>query len=512
MNFRLVWKIFLKDVQRLWWVILLTLLLLGRLAHFDSWRGTKMPGSEEGWLNILLPLAWSLLIALAVFEDSAAAESPFWMTLPCRWRPVLAAKVLFTAAFIHVPYFIACATILQARGFGILENFPTLLLRQLILFALTIPALGLATVVRNVTQYMCVALVLATIVGALPMGGEPYLNAGLVRELREAIVIAVAALAGVWIAFAQYGHRILTRSRVVGIAAIVIATVVWWIPSERFDGLQAAFFPLAAQIPRPKIRSAEGQKDVGFIGQQTGVFIPISVTEPPAGYAAQFRQGDVEVREADGRTDSAEPEFYRVRLFGGANDLTATFADMGGTGPIPNRQALTIDRRMLSRIGAAPITVHGSALGTYHRNLEPVWIPLNQTVPIAGVGICTSEIRGDFPHDENLHVGCESAHMLPMVHVTLLDTVGNRQWKNDLNSSRTLLDYPTGTWLSPVDRADTYFPLTDEEHHSKPAAKWQTPREVLPTARIGITPSISQGSALIYYELPNVRLDEYKVH
>ncbi len=58
MRFGLAWHIFLKDLRRLWWMILLTIFLTSRLVNQDSWRSTTFPGTQEGWLNILLPLAW----------------------------------------------------------------------------------------------------------------------------------------------------------------------------------------------------------------------------------------------------------------------------------------------------------------------------------------------------------------------------------------------------------------------------------------------------------------------
>src|SRR5258707_12526012 len=103
MNLRFIWHIFRKDTRRLWWVIALTLALPARLAHQDSWRGVATPDIEEGWLNILLPLAWSFLIALVVLEDPAVGEAPFWATVPCRWPSLLTAKAVFVAAFVHVP-------------------------------------------------------------------------------------------------------------------------------------------------------------------------------------------------------------------------------------------------------------------------------------------------------------------------------------------------------------------------------------------------------------------------
>ena len=147
MNLRFIRHIIGKDLRRLWWVIGLTLALLARLAHFDSLRAFATPGSDEGWLNILLPLAWSFLIALALLEDPVVADTPFWVTVPCKWQSLLAAKAVFVVMVVHVPYLVACAYILHARGFSPSEYLAALLYKQLAILALTSASLALATVV-----------------------------------------------------------------------------------------------------------------------------------------------------------------------------------------------------------------------------------------------------------------------------------------------------------------------------------------------------------------------------
>jgi hypothetical protein len=79
----LILHIFRKDARRLWKEIAGTLALLGWLTQLDSWRGGYTPGVTEGWLNLLLPLAWGCLAALAVLQDPVPGERQFWLTLPC---------------------------------------------------------------------------------------------------------------------------------------------------------------------------------------------------------------------------------------------------------------------------------------------------------------------------------------------------------------------------------------------------------------------------------------------
>ena len=114
-----------------------------------------MVGSTEGWLNLVLPLAWACVIALAVLEEPLAGDRHFWLTRPHRWPALLAAKVIFALLFVHVPFLIADGYILAAHGFPPLEYLAQLLWKQLSFAAfVTLPALALATMVRSFTHFM----------------------------------------------------------------------------------------------------------------------------------------------------------------------------------------------------------------------------------------------------------------------------------------------------------------------------------------------------------------------
>ena len=71
---RLMLHVFKKDVRRLWWAAGLTLVLLGTLARQDRWRSDTLPGSLEGWLNVIVPFAWACLLGLVVEQDPVVGD------------------------------------------------------------------------------------------------------------------------------------------------------------------------------------------------------------------------------------------------------------------------------------------------------------------------------------------------------------------------------------------------------------------------------------------------------
>jgi hypothetical protein len=88
-----------------------------------------------------------------------------------------------------------------------------------------------------------------------------------------------------------------------------------------------------------------------------------------------------------------------------------------------------------------------------------------------------------------------------MVNVRIYDPQKGRTWEGSLRESAPGYNYPalTWPWLSPVDRGDTYFSIADEERYGSYGGKWR------------IIPEYPQGSSLVHYELPNIKLCDYLV-
>jgi hypothetical protein len=489
MNLRFVWQIFRKDTRRLWWMIALTLTLLVRLAHQDSWRSVTMPGAEEGWLNILLPLAWSFMIALAILEDPPTGDAPFWATVPCRWTSLLTAKAVFIATFIHVPYFIACMFIMNARGFAPAGYLDVLFAKQLPLLALTLPAVALATLVSNVTQFMIVAIAVAAAIAA-PSFTPAQMESLATHRLREIFLLAFASLAAIPIAIARYRRiRILTTPRE-GITLILLIAAMWLSPRKNLDALQIMLSPASPAIGQPSIhlpgsdelhKPRRGFPLTGGGSAPLPAAIPLAVSGFAPGYSAHYRQTGMQWQTPEGQSIG----------------VLATLQQNPFS--VPTWQILYIDKKTFEQIEDSPIDLEGTAIATYYRLPEPVWTSVDKNITIAGLGKCSTEIVGDNPKGEQIEVGCESPNRMPVARLHLLDPSTNRSWHETLGSSSLVPAYPTDTWLSPVDRRVTYF-------------GWQIRPEVIQSAKIAITPEFPAGTGVVHYELPDIKLSQYRVN
>src|SRR5207249_1572604 len=133
--------------------------------------------------------------ALVIHEDPPVGNRQFWVTVPCRWPSLLAAKTLFVVAFIHLPYFVANVVNLWTRGFPPFAWIPQLLWKQLLLFAaLTMPAAAVAALASTVVQFILVALLVGVaVVFVSASRSAPWLPVDQVRSNCVLLELASAA-------------------------------------------------------------------------------------------------------------------------------------------------------------------------------------------------------------------------------------------------------------------------------------------------------------------------------
>jgi hypothetical protein len=120
--------IFAKDVRCLWYEIAIVLIIAVDYAYLQCL--SHPPYVLATVLLALQPIAWPFLVVRAVHEEPLPGDQQFWITRPYSWRSLLAAKVLFMLAFLHLPLFLADCVILAWHGFSPLPYLPGLLWRQ----------------------------------------------------------------------------------------------------------------------------------------------------------------------------------------------------------------------------------------------------------------------------------------------------------------------------------------------------------------------------------------------
>src|ERR1035438_1019868 len=131
-----VLHIFAKDVRHLWGEGLRSLVITAAFAwiyptHWlvaaTFWAGrhsqyasSYSPYSVEILARILMglvPVSWWLLISNLVHSEKLVGDRQFWLTRPYEWKKLLAAKLLFVAAYLYLPFLLMQCILLARAGF-----------------------------------------------------------------------------------------------------------------------------------------------------------------------------------------------------------------------------------------------------------------------------------------------------------------------------------------------------------------------------------------------------------
>jgi hypothetical protein len=499
-----VLHMFWKDTRHLWKEIAVTWVMLGYLTRLDSSRTGYTPGLAEGWLNVLLPLAWSYLAALCILQDPVPGERQFWLTLPHRRSALFASKALFVIAFIQVPYFLSSVLIVGARDFNPFQFLPHLFEKQLfLLFVLTLPSMALATVAKNAAQYVILALAICG--GAILTAGNGSLAAISVwpvpwqdfDQVPRGLVLLLLALSSTIILWIQYRDRLTALSRAAGIAGLMASAAVYlWLPPWSSTSLEAALRP--GRAPQSlNVRLREGGQEPNLNGSSRGnqIFVPLEITGGQGDGTRSLRLLDLDIEAPGGihiKADNVRPG-VPVRN-------ASLVAYISATGLI-----LFFDRHTYSLVTKAPVTLKGHLAATFSSTGRKTALPESGPVEVPGVGKCaSSNAPPDLFQDDLLTVTCESPLDLPTTRVRLTDISTDRHWDTGLGMSATNVSYPRYTWLSPMIRREGFFHFTRGDA-VQPGSQWIVPRDVLGHYRVEIEPLLTTGTTVVAYQFPGVQ-------
>jgi len=506
---RLAVHIVLKDARHLWKEIVVTWVLLAWLTYLDSVRSGYQPDAAEGWLNILLPLAWCWLAGLCVLQDPVPGERQFWIALPLRHRSVIAAKALFVLAMIHLPYLVSNAVVLSARGFNPIEYLPRLLEKQLlVLIAITLPSLALASVVQNAMQFIvcAIAIFAAALVsdktGTFSMAPFTFSARPWMDETRLAIALSVLALASLVLLNLQYRSRRTLLSRYVGLAAIMVSGLVSvWLPLVFTAKLAAAWRPATQSYPLTiRLKPGVSYSSAPFASGGVNIAIPVEPLSRAANLSVELLA--LEIETPDGRRIKANPAPGNRAQ----RESIASFDRFSS--PHADFVALVMERGIYKEIGNLPVTVRGDLIAEFHREGMKANAPAETRVDVPTLGLCTSSNAfGSLIREGGIRLECESPREIPHTPVILIDSVTTREWKSGLGQASAFVSHPTNTLLSPLFRKEAYFQLTWRDT-TRPGSQWQVPQEVASHYRMEIEPQPVTGRAVIPFELRDIRLNE----
>lgn len=174
--------------------------------------------------------ATAFLIGRLVLAEAIPGDRQFWITRPYRWQSLLGAKLLFIAAFVKLPVFLAHICILMVDGFPLLSSVPGLLWSQVLLFVfVSLPFAALAAVSSGMAAFVFTQLiVIAAGYGLWEMLAANRIarlgGASWVRDSIAFVAISTIALAALLL---QYIRRRTIFSRGFALAGVALAALAY---------------------------------------------------------------------------------------------------------------------------------------------------------------------------------------------------------------------------------------------------------------------------------------------
>lgn len=279
-------RIFLKDVRHLWPEITLTLgITLAFVVlepHSWNWyhpeRYLNQPQVQNMHsslleqlrlaANFLLPVAWWLLIARTVQDESLVGDRQFWVTRPYGWPRVLLAKLLLIAVFLILPLFAAKLWLIHHAELSVRDTLPTVAINTFVTACtLVLLLFTLSTVTSTIVRMFFVVLggVLYFIV-VFYVGGvlwPPRQSFG--PDPTPDIIGFIPILTCIAVVLLQYAKRRTALSRIILIAVTVLVTAYvgiqehTWKASRVYESIESTHSPLTIAFD-PK-RLAENTPD-----------------------------------------------------------------------------------------------------------------------------------------------------------------------------------------------------------------------------------------------------------
>ncbi len=373
--------IFRKDARHLWPQISVLTALMALAAVLDPTYTRHSTAVYDFLPSFALPAACWLVVISAIHQESLPGHGQYWLTRPCSWKELLAAKILFIAAFVNLPLLVYHAGVYAALGIPILAHLPALLWRQVFFTSFYIlPAAALAAITRNLGQ-----VVLGALAGAASawVAGLALLFLSRFRIVAFqglngsmlGITAAVVVLGAGAVLVFEYASR---RTAVARLLTAAVAAVLMGITiigpqgfgraSSQLSGTSLALDPAPDRksLMAPSVRPGIAALD-----------IPVHLSRIPSGTVLEQRRITVWIELPGGRPPQ--------KADGGLHDFSGDRAWLD----------VFLDRSLLDLAQSVPADLSGSlSFDRFGRSLSYP-LPRGRALAVPDVGVCRDSRDSD---------------------------------------------------------------------------------------------------------------------
>ena len=391
---RQVLNIFRKDTRQFWPEIAVSVVIAIAfvLVYPSQWKVSHDQSADLRALDfvailmLLLIMSWWLLIARVILAESLVGDRQFWLTRPYEWKSLLAAKAIFLAVWIGVPYLLTQSYLLAEAGFHPLSYIPGLLYELLCVFLIfVVPVFCVAAVTSNFTRLVLTLLgcfvlfvVFMFLVYGLPHGymtSGPYPNALLYPLLFAGCAVALTV---------QYATRRtwLTRGLLIGLSALLALTVFGYHMQSLVDrAYQRPSAGSAAPLIITSIPTAAHPVEARTWDKEDYIDLPVQYSGVADGYAVFGDDLKFTITAADGSRWTSQWQGIHEQILPGSQYagihmmIGPDIYDKFKQGPVTLQVTFAVSRYQADTVTQMPFPARDTA--------------------VAGIGYCTQKY--DFP-------------------------------------------------------------------------------------------------------------------
>jgi len=467
--------IFTKDARRFWPEIVACVALLTAfvLIYPATWRAPAGYGAVAGgrWLVgesgtallgqilvVLIPIGWLVLIARAVHSERLVGVTQYWITRPYDWRKLFAAKLLFFAAFLYAPFFLAQCVLLREGGFDPFRHLSALLFNLVLLTAVgVLPLLALSSLATTFGRLMLVllAVILVIVVIAAIGSSVPAHALDSVPDLLSGTVgwglMFCGSLAA---ALVMYARRRAKVGRLILLAlTLVIGSTAFFDPDR---ALVERYYPALSAEDAAPVSLVYGARNLdqppanlSVDKRSVDIAVPMTASGVQNGYAVVPQALRVVITTATGgRWESAWQGYASAHFLPGESGTLVRFR---------------MPRSVYDELKGSNATLHFSFAMAWAQKASTSALALpTEDFAVPEIGICTPE-HWPLSPDEILGIKCRSAMNQPQL--TYVSTVW-KFGKCQSPSAAGAKQMSRGAWVGDLDRGPAEFGIT---------SVWQAP-------------------------------------
>ena len=364
----MILHIFKKDWKLLWHFFLVVALLQFIPAIIRLRLGIF--GEDPALEYLLVPAVAVAMMGIGfvavaiVHQDSIPDVSQDWLVRPIRRRDLLLAKLLFGVAILHGVIFAADLFLALASGFPLGQSLAGALSHNVYLvIILTLPALAIASVTRNMTQAIVAAGIAfcagtgVEIAAVLAHGGKDYLyqtsgaGAAWIGRYCGQLMIVIGACVVLWL---QYFLRRTSAARWLVATALLLFVLAQFLPWHLVFALQQRlsakpnmgrtialnFDPGLGRFRPPSgaIVSDSPSAQTILRDARTGVALPLSIVGLPSNAVLAVDKAEIRLLDSRGKVVfSSGGEDWKIHVEGTSDAQTTIYQKIGFPGEVYRR-------------------------------------------------------------------------------------------------------------------------------------------------------------------------------